>query len=147
MTLSLESQVPSQVLNFAKQALEICDLTGEEGSKLEEKLKRTIVSQALEIDDFDEAYTAMIRLQSQAEKNTCLRQFVTSLCQAGDLDGLVRRFPFVEMKQEVEETLLFKARTESVTNVIKEDSSKRVNYYKVLYSLYIYWNDFRNGEF
>jgi hypothetical protein len=117
---------------------------------LEEKLKRTIVGQALEMDDFDEAYTSLIRLRNPSEKYACLRQFVTSLCQAGDFDGLVRRFPFVGMKQDVEDTLLFKARTESVANVIMgrngESGTRGVNYYKVIYSLYIYWNDFRSGE-
>ena len=74
----------------------------------------------------------------------CLRRFVSCLCDSGDYDGIVRRYPFVNMSTDVEKTLEFKARTEPVNSFLKDIN--KTNYFKILYRYHSYRKNFRKGN-
>ena len=152
MNMFAEKRVPQMVIVFAKMAIE-CAPPSTSHDALQ-SLKKMLFHQSLEVLEFDEAYGALVSITDNQtyvlkeclpnSRLDCLRRFVSGLCEHGDIDGLVRRFPYVGMTPEVEKTLQFKARTESLSSVIKDPS--RPNYYKILYSYFVYRNDFRQGR-
>jgi hypothetical protein len=74
----------------------------------------------------------------------CLRRFVSCLCDNGDYDGIVQRYPFVNMSDEVEKTLDFKARTEPVMSFLQDNS--RTNYFKILFRYHSFRKNYKKGN-
>lgn len=145
-----EKKVPNMVIYFAKMALD-CAPSNADPQQVQ-ILKRIIFNQNLEIKGFDEAYAALITISDKERYNfysyysrmDCLRRFISCLCNNGDYDGIVHRYPFVNMNEEVEKTLDFKARTEPVLSFLQEKD--RTNYFKILFRYHSFRRNFKKGN-
>jgi len=75
-------------------------------------------------------------LPSGNRQRDCLRQFVTALSEEGDFNRLCS-LPFSNLQLELENTLEFKARNSPIPS--------QPNYYKVLYSYFVFKGNYRKG--
>jgi len=85
---------------------------------------------------FDDAYLALNSIKSEDRRRTCLREFVTALCEEGEF-GRLCSLPFASLQLDVETALEFKARNSEVDHV--------PNYYKLLYSYFVFKGNYRKA--
>ncbi|KAJ3259799.1 hypothetical protein HK103_001690 [Boothiomyces macroporosus] len=103
------------------------------------RLQKSIFSCAIQAGDFKSAYEIVISIQDKDIQRDILRALITELCDAQELELLVGGFSFAGLNTEVENTLLFKARTEVAS------PHQKTTYYKIAYAYFVYRGDFRNA--
>ncbi|KAJ1799176.1 hypothetical protein LPJ59_002014, partial [Coemansia sp. RSA 2399] len=93
----------------------------------------------LEQNAYEYAYIAMMSNPDQKVKQDCLRHLIGVLCERdGGVAVLCRRLSFAGLQEDVERSLLFKARHSDIL-------VSRPNYYKILYSFHIHRGNYRNA--
>lgn len=89
----------------------------------------------LELGHNTDAYTAMISNPDPSRRKDCLRQFLVTLCERGDLEALIG-FPYIDLEEEVVNILESRARSVDLLTH---------NYYDLLYAFHIFRNNFRKA--
>ncbi|KAJ2400089.1 hypothetical protein GGI23_002253, partial [Coemansia sp. RSA 2559] len=93
----------------------------------------------LEQNAYEYAYIAMMSNPDQKVQQDCLRHLIGVLCERdGGVAVLCRRLSFAGLQEDVERSLLFKARHSDVLVA-------RPNYYKILYSFHVHRGNYRNA--
>ncbi|EGG04854.1 uncharacterized protein MELLADRAFT_88522 [Melampsora larici-populina 98AG31] len=85
---------------------------------------------------WEDAYQALVSVPSTEVKHNCLRTLVSSMCEANEVDQLLR-FSFLGLQNEFERTISFRARN--------SDPMSTPNYYQVLYAYHITKGDCRSA--
>ncbi|KAH9817318.1 nucleoporin Nup120/160-domain-containing protein [Melampsora americana] len=85
---------------------------------------------------WEDAYQALVSVPSTEVKHNCLRTLVSSMCEANEIDQLLR-FSFLGLQNEFERTISFRARN--------SDPMSTPNYYQVLYAYHITKGDYRSA--
>ncbi|KAJ3409947.1 hypothetical protein HDV05_004146 [Chytridiales sp. JEL 0842] len=142
-----EHRVSENVIAFARLALS--SISEKERKKHLDTVKnlwKMVFTNCLETLQLEEAYSALISIPDTVMRRYCLRRFVTVVCENGQVEALCTRYTFAELQSEVEETLLFKAKTR---NVVPLPSATEVNpnYHQYLYSYYIFRGEYRNASY
>ncbi|KAI8615970.1 hypothetical protein BC830DRAFT_241578 [Chytriomyces sp. MP71] len=149
-----EARVHKMVTVFAKQALDSMSVKEKtEKRELAQRLWKTMFNHSLEAKEFVNAHMVLIGEKDPEVRKYSIRSFVTAVCESNETEALAERFSFGPLQFEVEETLLFKAKTRKVapipprpgtnsTNVRNSDP----NYHLILYSYYTSREDYRNGS-
>ncbi|KAI9202807.1 uncharacterized protein BJ171DRAFT_512078 [Polychytrium aggregatum] len=102
----------------------------------------------LELLDFDAAYTALMSNTEPTSQKNCLERFVTKLCEHGEIEALCTKYSFSGLGTDVERFLKFKASTQVLGPDRRSDavnSGEVPNYYRILYSYYVFRGDFRSA--
>ena len=137
---------PSLNVAFARRALEaIASSKSSTGSRYDELASRlwiNIFNCSIELRDFDGAYVAMVSNSDTDRREDCVRRFVGELCEAGQHERLCQ-FPFIGLHDEVERTLVFKARNCPVVADVDTDGSP--DYAKILYGYHVYRGNYRKA--
>jgi nuclear pore complex protein Nup160 len=142
-----EHRVSENVIIFARLALN--SISEKERKKHIDTVKtlwKMIFSNSLETLQFEEAYTALISIPDIEMRRYCLHRFVTVVCENGHVEALCTRYIFADLQSEVEETLLFKAKTRNVVP-LPSPTDHNPNYHQYLYSYYIFRGEYRNASF
>ncbi|KAJ3324088.1 hypothetical protein HDV06_000629 [Boothiomyces sp. JEL0866] len=129
---------PDLSIHFGKLALRTAKSGVNEADYLL-RLQKSIFTCAIQAGDFKSAYEIVISIQDKDIQRDILRALITELCDAHELDLLVGGFSFAGLNTEVENTLLFKARTEVAS------PHQKSTYYKIAYAYFVYRGDFRNA--
>ncbi|ORX89184.1 hypothetical protein K493DRAFT_318887 [Basidiobolus meristosporus CBS 931.73] len=124
------------VMIFAKVALNTLSKQSKHAKELTKPLSVKLFKSALELGQYEEAYLAIMSNPEQDTKRDCLRHLLTVMCENNQTDRLCR-FSFVGLQQEVEQTLLLKARHADILST--------PNYYKILYVYHVFRGDYRNA--
>ncbi|KAJ3075365.1 ribose-phosphate pyrophosphokinase [Podochytrium sp. JEL0797] len=134
-----EERVHSVVAYFARVALECMSLPEKNEKKdVCQALWKTMFSHSLEAKEFESAYLFLKETSDIEMRKICIRNFVTALCQAHDLNALYVRFTFGNLQHEVEETLVFQARARKVAPIPVRGPAGvgEPNYHEILYCYY-----------
>ncbi|KAK9767716.1 hypothetical protein K7432_002282 [Basidiobolus ranarum] len=131
-----EHNAYEHVMIFAKIALNALEKQSTHSKELTKPLSVKLFKSALELGQYEEAYLAIMSNPEQDTKRDCLRHLLTVMCENNQADRLCR-FSFVGLQQEVEQTLLLKAR--------HGDVLATPNYYKILYVYHVFRGDYRNA--
>ncbi|KAJ3146449.1 hypothetical protein HDU86_008501 [Geranomyces michiganensis] len=96
----------------------------------------------LRLQDYDAAYTAVVRNPDPQIRINCLRLLIGSMCEADEIQGLCGRFAFNALQEDVELELLNKIRTTNIADCI---ASKVPNYYRIYHAYSISRDDYRTA--
>ncbi|KAA1130822.1 hypothetical protein PGTUg99_023877 [Puccinia graminis f. sp. tritici] len=96
------------------------------------KLFKALVNLAL----WDDAYQALVSIPSIESQNDCLRTLVSHMCEANEVDKLLR-FSWTGLQIEFEKTISFRARN--------SDPLGLPNYFSILYAYHINRADYRSA--
>ena len=102
-----------------------------------------IFKYTLEMGQYGKAYSAIIANPDSHRKKDCLSRFVVVLCERQELETLCQ-LPYIGMQQDVENALLWKARTVDVEMMIDEDA--HLNYYNFLYAFHTHRGNYRQAS-
>jgi len=85
---------------------------------------------------WDDAYQALVSIPSPESQNDCLRSLVSNMCEANQVDQLLR-FSWLGLQTEFEKTISFRARN--------SDPLAPPNYFAILYSYHMNRADYRSA--
>jgi hypothetical protein len=138
MRYCTEKNCSELCIYFGKLALQYFD----HSSTQRIELLKIVFNMALNYDDFDSAYELLLQIDDKDQQKFCLGSLVGRLCEVGFVNVLCTRYTFTGMTKEVEETLLFKARTELATV-----APAAVLYHQICFAYFSYRHSFRTGMF
>ncbi len=123
---------------FGNEALVngIDSIEGPHSPLAEEIWFRTFRTQ-LDLGDFKAAYRTIMMSRDGTFRRDCVRNLVTSMCEAGQVADLLH-FNFASLQSEIEDTLSFKARN--------SDPFSTPDYFKILYAYHMHRGDLKSGE-
>ncbi|KAK1326210.1 hypothetical protein QJS10_CPA01g00465 [Acorus calamus] len=125
---------------FALAALEQVDesVIEPEASVIRGRLWANVFKFSLDLNNYRDAYCAIISNPDEDSKTICLRRFINVLCERGATkimcDG---ELPFVGLIEKVEQELVWKAE--------RSDVSAKPNPYKLLYAFEMHRNNWRKA--
>ncbi|KAK1303809.1 hypothetical protein QJS10_CPB11g01906 [Acorus calamus] len=125
---------------FALAALEQVDesVIGPEASVIRGRLWANVFKFSLDLNNYRDAYCAIISNPDEDSKTICLRRFINVLCEQGATkimcDG---ELPFIGLIEKVEQELVWKAE--------RSDVSAKPNPYKLLYAFEMHRNNWRKA--
>ncbi|KAI8896036.1 hypothetical protein BC833DRAFT_599110 [Globomyces pollinis-pini] len=135
-----EVRVPAYVIHFGNLALQSIQYTKNQiDSQQINFLRKTVFLSAINSGDWNSAYDSMIQMSDLTLRRNCLESLITELCNHKELQLLCGGFSFAGLTNQVEDSLLFKCRSE------KPSPQLDSHFYKVCYSYFIYRSDFRNA--
>jgi len=139
--------LPQFTCFFARRAIQLIaaekDHIGDEWLNRKNKLWVKIFLHELNMAQFENACHAINAINDIQLKRTCLRNFVTIVCEAGE-GKLLSAFPFSKhVQSEIENILEFKARNSPVALDFFHSSP---NYYKIIYALYVHKKDYKKAS-
>ncbi|KAJ1659674.1 hypothetical protein IWQ61_001296 [Dispira simplex] len=166
-------QQPHFVTKFCQLAVTVLDNAtdgemwtndGQDHSSVKQRLYFRIFHSMLQDKRYDEAYMAMLQIRgNNVLQRDCLRHLISVLCEQRQMH-LITRWSFGELQEEVEQTLLFKARNSEIhpglmvarstavladsegQNNVQESPRIPPNYYKILYAYHTYRGDYRSAS-
>ncbi|KAJ1818307.1 hypothetical protein LPJ75_001481, partial [Coemansia sp. RSA 2598] len=131
------------VVRFSRLALQALDgdvegLASDLVKETRQKLWFKIFYAEIERNSFEPAYMAVMAQPDKTVQLDCLRHLISVLCERDQGISVLCRLTFPGLQEEIERTLLFKARHSDLL-------VPRPNYYKILYSFHIYRGNYRNA--
>ncbi|KAJ1985732.1 hypothetical protein H4R33_003798 [Dimargaris cristalligena] len=141
---------PAYATRFCRLALAILGDAGPATTEQAHRLYFRIFHSTLQCHDYEAAYQALLHIDSDpAMQKDCLRHLVSVLCETSLVHRLTQ-WTFGDLQDEVEQTLLFKARNSEVNMALiraapASSSPATPNYYKILYAYHVYRGDYRNA--
>ncbi len=120
-------------IELIQSALLKCQFDSNSKSKLYCILFKTY----MELEYFDKAHMALMSNLDTEWKKTCLKHFITELCNQNKTEMLIN-FDYADMLLDVLYIIYNRAQTTDLYNN---------PYYRVLYAMYIKSNDYRNAAF
>ncbi|KAJ2785092.1 hypothetical protein GGI15_002032 [Coemansia interrupta] len=130
------------VSRFARLALQALaeDAGGETGggSSRQQALWFRVFHAEVACEAYEPAYLAVMAQPDAGVRTDSLRHLVSVLCDRAAGVEVLCRLPFPGLQEEVERTLLFKARNSDPLAV-------RPNYYRILYAFHVYRGSHRNA--
>ncbi|KAJ2174266.1 hypothetical protein GGH16_001396 [Coemansia sp. RSA 560] len=112
------------------------DITSDVRLERQQKLWFKIFHAELECNSYEAAYMAMMANPDSKLQLECLRHLTGVLCERDNV-AMLCRLSFPGLQEEIEHSLLFKAR--------HSDLLARPCYYKILYSFHVYRGNYRNA--
>ncbi|KAJ2663191.1 hypothetical protein IWW48_001512 [Coemansia sp. RSA 1200] len=113
------------------------DMTPELARDHRRRLWFRIFHAELELCSLERAYVATMSNPDATTQQDCLRHLVGVLCERSDGARELCRLSFTGLQEDVERTLLFKARHGDVT--------RAPNYYRILYAFHVFRGNYRNA--
>ncbi|KAJ3210408.1 hypothetical protein HDU82_008167 [Entophlyctis luteolus] len=145
MRLFEEVNVHKIVAGFAKLALDaMTEADKRENADLAQTLWKKMFKHSLEGQEFEAAYIYLSANADVDVRKYSIRSFTTALCESHQVEALCMRYNFGKLQKEVEDTLLFKAKTRKVVPIPSKNGDP--NYHKILYSYYTTRGDHRNAS-
>ncbi|KAJ1961135.1 hypothetical protein IWQ62_003972 [Dispira parvispora] len=166
-------QQPHFVTQFCRLAVTVLDNAtdgemwtddGQDHSSVKQRLYFRIFHSMLQDMRYDQAYMAMLQIRgNNVLQRDCLRHLISVMCEQRQMH-LITRWSFGELQEEVEQTLLFKARNSDIhpsqivarSTALQADSESQdsaqepprvpPNYYKILYAYHTYRGDYRSAS-
>ncbi|KAJ2637618.1 hypothetical protein GGF40_002227 [Coemansia sp. RSA 1286] len=131
------------VVRFNRLALQSLDsdaegLATDVVKETRQKLWFRIFYAEIERNSFEPAYMAVMAQPDKSVQLDCLRHLISVLCERDQGISVLCRLTFPGLQEEIERTLLFKARHSDLL-------VPKPNYYKVLYSFHVYRGNYRNA--
>ncbi|XP_068656473.1 nuclear pore complex protein NUP160 isoform X2 [Aristolochia californica] len=143
MQLFEQYNMSEAACQFAIAALEqvdevIGDSLLEPATDVRGRLWANIFKFTLDLNNYKDAYCAIISNPDEESKNICLRRFLIVLCERGALKVLCDgELPFVGLVDKVEKELVWKAERSEIT--------ANPNPYKLLYAFEMHRNNWRKA--
>ncbi|KAJ1718926.1 hypothetical protein LPJ53_006211, partial [Coemansia erecta] len=91
---------------------------------------------------YEQAYLAVMAQPDATVQTDCLRHLVAALCERPAGVAVLCRLPWPGLQEEVERTLLFKARN---SDLLLAAPAAAPNYYRILYAFHVYRGGHRNA--
>lgn len=114
------------------------DSSVEQASNVKGRLWANVFKFSMDLEQYREAYCAIISNPDEESKFICLRRFIIVICERKATQILCdRELPFVGLLEKVERELIWKAECSDIT--------AKPNPYKLLYAFYMYRQNWRRA--
>ncbi|KAJ3142017.1 hypothetical protein HK100_003880 [Physocladia obscura] len=149
MSLFEEANVHKVVAVFAKLALDsMLEKEKLEKNELCQALWKKMFKHSLEGKQFESAYMFLVSNSDVEVRKYSIRRFITALCENHEIGAMCMRYSFGKLQSEVEETLIFKAKTRNVVPIPTKHTAGAgcdPNYHQILYAYYTFRGDNRSA--